>query len=303
MTEHDQNEHHLPGHTGGVSWTPKKIILTIVLGFVVPILLIVLLSQLLLSTSKETGPANSPAAVEARIAPVGQLTVVNPNAPKVEKTGDQVVTETCSACHGTGAMGAPKIGDAAAWAPRIKQGYQTLIQHAMNGYKNMPAKGGNPDLDELEIARAIAVMANKSGAHFTPPAAAPATAPAASAENSAAAAPAASAGNSAAAAPATAPVAAAPAAPAAASAAATAASGNGKATFDSTCSACHGTGVMGAPKFGDKAAWAPRIAKGKDTLYQHALHGFNNMPPKGGNPSLSDADVKAAVDYMINAAK
>ncbi|HZZ92640.1 MAG TPA: c-type cytochrome [Usitatibacter sp.] len=77
----------------------------------------------------------------------------------------------------------------------------------------------------------------------------------------------------------------------------------GKATFEKVCSACHGTGVLGAPKFGDKAAWAPRIATGKDKLYSAALHGMNAMPPKGGNPSLPDADVKAAVDYMVSAAK
>jgi cytochrome c5 len=77
----------------------------------------------------------------------------------------------------------------------------------------------------------------------------------------------------------------------------------GKATFDSICSACHGTGVAGAPKFGDKAAWAPRIKQGKDQLYADALKGKGAMPPKGGNPSLSDDAVKAAVDYMVNAAK
>ena len=77
----------------------------------------------------------------------------------------------------------------------------------------------------------------------------------------------------------------------------------GKKTFETVCTACHGTGVLGAPKFGDKAAWAPRIAQGKDKLYQSALHGKNAMPAKGGNPSLSDADVKAAVDYMVAAAK
>lgn len=107
---------------------------------------------------------------------------------------------------------------------------------------------------------------------------------------------------------------AAPAAPAAAPAAIppppaapqkTAAAGNaaGKKTFDAVCTACHSTGALGSPKFGDKAAWAPRIAQGKDTLYNAALHGLRAMPAKGGNPSLSDADVKAAVDYMVAAAK
>ena len=69
------------------------------------------------------------------------------------------------------------------------------------------------------------------------------------------------------------------------------------------CTACHTAGVAGAPRFGDKAAWSPRIAKGKDALYHSALTGKGAMPAKGGNPSLSDADVKAAVDYMAAAAK
>ncbi|MGZ5039626.1 MAG: c-type cytochrome [Usitatibacter sp.] len=78
---------------------------------------------------------------------------------------------------------------------------------------------------------------------------------------------------------------------------------SGKSTFDSVCTVCHGTGVAGAPKFGDKAAWAPRIKSGIDALHASALKGKGAMPPKGGNPALSDADVKAAVDYMVAAAK
>ncbi len=85
--------------------------------------------------------------------------------------------------------------------------------------------------------------------------------------------------------------------------AANAAGDEGKKVFDTTCTACHTAGVAGAPKFGDKAAWAPRIAQGIDTLHTHAIKGFQGksgmMPPKGGNMSLSDADVKAAVDYMV----
>jgi len=79
--------------------------------------------------------------------------------------------------------------------------------------------------------------------------------------------------------------------------------GPGKATYESICSACHGAGVAGAPKFADKAAWAPRVKGGKEALYASATKGKGAMPPKGGNPSLSDADVKAAVDYMVAAAK
>ncbi len=93
-------------------------------------------------------------------------------------------------------------------------------------------------------------------------------------------------------------------APAAAPAPAKAGSdGAGKKTYETVCFACHAAGVAGAPKFGDKAAWAPRVAQGKDALHASALKGKGAMPPKGGNTALSDADVSAAVDYMVAAAK
>ncbi|HQT25878.1 MAG TPA: c-type cytochrome [Burkholderiales bacterium] len=77
----------------------------------------------------------------------------------------------------------------------------------------------------------------------------------------------------------------------------------GEQVFKNVCSMCHGTGMMGAPKFGDKAAWAPRIKQGEDTLVQHALHGIRQMPAKGGKTSLTDAEVKAAVHYMVSHAQ
>lgn len=73
----------------------------------------------------------------------------------------------------------------------------------------------------------------------------------------------------------------------------------GKAIYEGVCHTCHATGMLGSPKFGDKGMWGPRIAKGKPTLYDHALHGFNSMPAKGGNPDLLDQEVKNAVDYMV----
>jgi cytochrome c5 len=79
--------------------------------------------------------------------------------------------------------------------------------------------------------------------------------------------------------------------------------GKGKPVYDMACMACHTAGVAGAPKLGDKAAWAPRLKAGTSTLYTSALKGKNAMPPKGGNLSLSDADVKAAVDYMVGLVK
>jgi cytochrome c5 len=79
--------------------------------------------------------------------------------------------------------------------------------------------------------------------------------------------------------------------------------GAGKATYDATCSVCHGAGVAGAPKPGDKAAWAPRLKTGKEALYAAVLKGKGAMPPKGGNTALSDEAVKAAVDYMLATVK
>ena len=78
--------------------------------------------------------------------------------------------------------------------------------------------------------------------------------------------------------------------------------GAGKKLYDTVCMVCHAAGIAGAPKTGDKAAWKPRIATGKEALYNSALHGKNTMPPKGGS-SAADADVKAAVDYLVGLAK
>ncbi len=106
-------------------------------------------------------------------------------------------------------------------------------------------------------------------------------------------------------APAVAPVAAAPKVATVAAAPAAAAGGkpDGKKVYDTTCMACHATGAANAPTFGDKAAWAPRIKTGTDALYGSALKGKGAMPPKGGNAALADADVKAAVDYIVGASK
>jgi cytochrome c5 len=78
---------------------------------------------------------------------------------------------------------------------------------------------------------------------------------------------------------------------------------DGQAVYQKACAACHAAGVAGAPKYGDKAAWSPRIAQGKEALYTSALKGKGAMPPKGGNAALSDAEVKAAVDYLVEHAK
>ena len=78
---------------------------------------------------------------------------------------------------------------------------------------------------------------------------------------------------------------------------------DGKAVYDKTCVACHASGVANAPKLGDKAAWAPRIATGRDAMVASVVKGKGAMPPKAGAANLSDDDIKAAVDYLVGAAK
>jgi cytochrome c oxidase subunit 2 len=93
------------------------------------------------------------------------------------------------------------------------------------------------------------------------------------------------------------------AAPAAEAPAAAAGPVDGKKTYEGLCAACHGAGIAGAPKVGDKAAWTARIAQGDATLAKHAIEGIRAMPAKGGNPALSDAEVKAAVEHMVGLSK
>ncbi len=221
-------------------------------------------------------------AVEKNIEPVATVEVAVADAgPKADKSGEEVYKSVCMMCHDTGLMAAPKFGDKDAWKPRIAQGYETLVSHAINGIRTMPAKGGNAALTDGEIYNAVAHMANAAGADFKAPApkAAAAVAPAAAA--------------------AAAPVA---AAPVAVVADASATGKSGEEVYKSVCMMCHDTGLMAAPKFGDKAQWAPRIAQGYDTLVTHAVKGVRNMPAKGGNPGLSDAEVAGAVKYMADAA-
>jgi cytochrome c5 len=267
--------------------TPKQLIIVVLLAFAVPIALAAMLSQLV--TSGEKGDHGNEALVLARIQPVGNVVIAAPTGPKGMLAGDAVYGQVCKTCHEAGLAGAPKFGDKAAWAKVVSEGEKLAFTRAIGGYNAMPAKGGNGDLTDDEVKRAVVFMTSKVGANWmAPPVAAPA--PAAATAAAPAAAPAAMVASAA-------PAAAAPAAPAAASAA------DGKKVYESGCIACHGAGIAGAPKFGDKTAWAPRIKTGMDTLYNAALKGMGVMPPKGGNTALSDADVKAAVNFMVAAAK
>ena len=279
MSEHDPHQ-----HTSFIK-TPKQLVAVILLAFVVPVLVIAMLASLASRSVDPGTDAFSDEAVAKRLKPVGEVVVVAGSGAQAPRTGQQVFDAVCAACHATGALNAPKIGDNKAWAPLVKHGLQHLIENAIKGIRQMPPRGGNPDLADIEVARAVVHMANQSGAKFSEPAA-----PAATQVAAAAATPGAPAAGAAQAAP----------KPAAGGAAA---ASSGKSVHDATCMVCHGVGVAGAPKTGDKAAWAPRLKQGTPALYEAALKGKGAMPPKGGNMSLSDADVKAAVDFMVAQSK
>lgn len=284
------NEHHSPIRT------PGQLAAAVAAFFLVTVIGIILLVSFVTTGTLEGAGTDSQSAeaVAARLSPVADdgFTLKDVNAPKVLLAGDAVYTANCAACHTSGAAGAPKLGDNGGWGARIAQGYDTLVKHAIEGIRAMPAKGGNPDLDDVEVARAVVYMANQSGASFKEPvvpAAAPAAADAAPAAVPAAPQP-----------EVVAPAAVAAAAPAKLSADA------GKGIYNASCAACHGAGIAGAPKLGDKANWSARIKQGDAVLYEHAIKGFQGkagmMPPKGGS-TASDAEVKAAVDYMVAASK
>ena len=355
----DQGYEH--AHSSPIK-TPQQLAVVVVLAFVVPVIGLILLAGFVISGYRSAAlKGEEPDAVARRIQPVARVEFATAAAgPRAAKTGEEVYKAVCSVCHATGAAGAFKFGDKAAWAPPIAQGLDALAKNAINGIRAMPPRGGNPDLSELEVTRAVVYMTNAAGANFKEPAA-PAARPAASAERTgeqivqggcsnchltgeggapkigdrAAWSKRISAGIDKVTASAirghggmparggfadltdpemkkailymfdsaSGKVVTAAAAPVAAAPTPAAAADKGKSTYDQACVACHGQGVAGAPKFGDKTAWAPRIKTGMEALYVTSLKGKGAMPPKGGNTTLADADVKAAVDYMVAAAK
>ncbi len=169
------------GHEGFIK-TPKQLIAMIVAAFLVPVVVFIMVSNYSALGIRRGAGSNgmSPEAIAQRIAPVGTIEIRDANAPTVLKTGEQVFQAQCSACHLTGVAGAPKFGDAAAWAPRIKTGYEALLTSALKGKGNMPPQGGG-ELSDTEIGRGVVYMANKAGADFAEPQApaAAASAPAA----------------------------------------------------------------------------------------------------------------------------
>lgn len=290
---------HQPAHgdeTPGPIKTPNQMFWVSLGGFVVPILLSMGLALYITSgTRSSPGETNAAEKVAARIQKVGTVEIRDANRPLA--SGEDVYKAQCVACHGTGVSGAPKLGDAGDWAARIKTGYEALLTSALKGKGAMAPQGGG-NFSDAEIGRAVVYLANSAGGKFDEPAAPAAEGAAAAAPAASAPPPPAPAAEIAAAAPA----AEAAAAPAPAAAAASVDLAAGKALYDKSCVACHAAGVAGAPKLGDKAAWAPRIAEGMDAIMNIAINGKGAMPPRGATTATDD-ELHAAVEYMLQSVK
>ena len=163
MSEHDE------AHNGPIK-TPKQFVLAAFFSFVLPIFIIIGLVYYVGSANKPAeGSSDLPKSIAERIQKVGVVDIRDAN--RELKSGEQVFKAQCTTCHAIGALGSPKFGDAAAWAPRIKKGYDALLVSALKGKGNMGAQGGG-EYDDLEIGRAVVYMANAGGAKFPEPKAA-----------------------------------------------------------------------------------------------------------------------------------
>ncbi|MDR7335411.1 c-type cytochrome [Roseateles asaccharophilus] len=175
---HDHD--HDDAHTGPIK-TPKQLAWAVFFSFVVPVIVIIMLANYVSTASKPaagTGALEGQ-AVAARIAPVAKVEVKDVNDVAALASGEKVYQAQCAACHATGAAGAPKLGDAAAWGPRIKSGVEALLNSALKGKGAMGPQGGG-DFSDYEIHRAVVYLANQGGAKFDEP---KAPTPAASAAN------------------------------------------------------------------------------------------------------------------------
>ena len=164
MSTHDQ-------HTSFIK-TPQQLIVVVLLAFVVPIFSIVLLVKLVLSRPSADAGALAPEAVAARIQPVARVEFGAAAAPVGARKGEDIVKAACAACHQAGVANAPKLGDRAAWAPRLQQGLKEMLANAIKGKGAMPPRGGDASLTDAELTRAIIFMANQSGGQLREPAAA-----------------------------------------------------------------------------------------------------------------------------------
>lgn len=166
---HDHSTEAHESHEGPIK-TPKQLVVAVVASFLVPIFAIILLINYVAMGDKPAAGSDglSEQAIAQRIQPLGRVEVRDASDVASLKTGEQVYQAVCTACHGSGAAGAPKTGDAAAWGPRIATGYETLLNSALKGKGAMGAQGGG-DFSDLEIARAVVYLANQGGGKFEEP--------------------------------------------------------------------------------------------------------------------------------------
>ena len=166
MNDPHDTAHDAP-HEGPIK-TPKQLIAAVAASFIIPILIIILLANYVdFGTKPAAGSDGLGAeAVARRLQPVGQVEVRDASAPRVLRAAEVVYNGQCAACHNSGAAGAPKLGDKAAWAPRIAQGADTLHTHALQGFQGkggyMPPKGGRTDLSDQSVINAVDYMVSAS---------------------------------------------------------------------------------------------------------------------------------------------
>jgi cytochrome c5 len=170
-----QNPHAAPHDVGdesheGLIRTPKQLIWIVVAAFVLPVVIIILLVNFVAFGNKPAAGSDGldAEAVARRLQPVGMVEIRDMSSPAALRSGEQVYQAQCTACHASGAAGAPKTGDEAAWAPRIKTGYDALLASALNGKGAMPKQGGG-DASDYEIARAVVYLTNQAGGKFDEP--------------------------------------------------------------------------------------------------------------------------------------
>jgi len=162
------SDSHEEAHTGPIQ-TPKSFAWVVFLSFVGPIFIIIGLVYYVTTANKPAaGAANTAESVAARIQKVASVQVRDANRPL--KAGEEVYKVQCAACHAAGLAGSPKLGDKTAWAPRIKTGYEALLNSSLKGKNAMGAQGGGEHSD-TEIGRAVVYMTNAAGAKFAEPAA------------------------------------------------------------------------------------------------------------------------------------
>lgn len=150
--------------------TPQQLVLVVLAGFAVPVVAILLLVKLVVDRPRAEPQALEPEAVAERIQPVGRVEFGTATvAAAGPRAAEDIYKTVCAACHQTGAAGAPKVGDRAAWAPRIRAGLNRMLADTIKGKGAMPPRGGGAELSDFELARAIVWMANQSGASLREP--------------------------------------------------------------------------------------------------------------------------------------